>query len=336
LPFNADELRGQIILRNRTGGGFMFRILAIDGGGIKGTFAAAVLAEYEAALGRPLVDYFDLVVGTSTGGIICLGLAFGVSADAILDFYVRKGDAIFPKEARRTAGWIDWIFGAKYDSEPLREALVDVFGKKKFGETDRPLAITSFNAHTCRPVVFKTPWRSDQAAFNEISVVDVALATAAAPTYFKAHECDGSPMLDGGVWANCPALIGIVEAITSFDARLKEIEVLSIGTTSSRLIVSHTMKNGGLLAWAKPVSSLLMHANQIGVLSQAKKLCGERFHRIDADAAPGEFKLDECDGIKKLAAFGRTEARHTFQKIRKHFFQRQSRKRNGARPVPML
>lgn len=129
-----------------------YRVLALDGGGIKGTFSASVLADFEEAVGEPLVNYFDLIAGTSTGGIIALGLGLGLTANEIVNFYETHGPAIFA----RPRGTVGGLLGAKYDAEPLREALQDVFGDRLLGEANTRLVVPATNLDTGDVHVFKT------------------------------------------------------------------------------------------------------------------------------------------------------------------------------------
>src|SRR6267378_3052991 len=124
----------------------MRRILSIDGGGIKGVFPAAFLANIEQAVGRRTADYFDLIVGTSTGGIIALGLGLGLSADQILSLYQNRSEDIFPRP--NFAKKIAQLLYPKYDSEPLRNALQETFGDRRLGESNKRLVIPSFNLET--------------------------------------------------------------------------------------------------------------------------------------------------------------------------------------------
>ncbi|HTE91351.1 MAG TPA: patatin-like phospholipase family protein, partial [Terriglobales bacterium] len=129
-----------------------FRILSIDGGGIKGVFPAAFLASIEETLGgMPVSSFFDLIAGTSTGGIIALALGLGLRANEVLEFYIRYGPSIFP----RTSPW--WVLRpTKYDAEPLRTALGEIFGSRLLGASKYRLLIPSFNATTGRIHIFKT------------------------------------------------------------------------------------------------------------------------------------------------------------------------------------
>ena len=132
----------------------MRRILSIDGGGIKGVFPAAFLATIEQSVGGNIADYFDLIVGTSTGGIIALGLGMGLTAGEILRFYETHGPSIFGGNCflRGLRSW----FRAKYDRQPLESALIEVFGERRLGESRKRLVIPSLNSETGEVHVWKT------------------------------------------------------------------------------------------------------------------------------------------------------------------------------------
>src|SRR5215211_2196105 len=127
-------------------GRYVRKVLAIDGGGIRGVLPAALLATVEDSLGEPVVDYFDLVTGTSTGGIIALGLASGLSAHEILDFYLEHGPGVFcgPKLPRKLR---QWALG-KYDAGGLSGALDRVFGDRRLGESMTRVVIPAVNLET--------------------------------------------------------------------------------------------------------------------------------------------------------------------------------------------
>lgn len=125
-----------------------FRLLSLDGGGIKGAFAASVLATLEEDTGLSVVDHFDLITGTSTGGIIAIGLGLGLSASEILKFYVEKGGTIFPGTSliHRGNGLIRQFIKPKHSNEVLLATLMEVFGRRKLGESRCRLAIPTYDA----------------------------------------------------------------------------------------------------------------------------------------------------------------------------------------------
>src|SRR5438034_10409614 len=134
-----------------------FRILSLDGGGIKGTFTASVAASLERMTGKRLVDYFDLITGTSTGGIIALGLGLGLGAEEILRFYCERGPQIFPTTGlHRPLHGLRHVFFPKHSQDTLRKSLADVFGPRKLGESKCRLVIPSYDCNAGRIQVFKT------------------------------------------------------------------------------------------------------------------------------------------------------------------------------------
>ena len=192
----------------------------------------------------------------------------------------------------------------------LRQALEAVFGERRFGESTCRLVIPTYDAVGGRIYLFKTPHLPRFFGDKDVPAVEVAMATAAAPTYFAAHEISGhgGSYIDGGVWANCPALVGVVEAVHFPQAKPEDTAVLSIGTTSSPFFVSRRRRLGGVFSWNKGLVDLLMQAEMNAALAQVELLAG-LFHRIDTVTAADRFSLDDSSQVKDLVALGRGEAR---------------------------
>jgi len=290
-----------------------FRILALDGGGIKGAFTAAVLAAWESDTKKSIVDHFDLITGTSTGGILAVGLGIGLSAAEMLDFYKRRGPVIFPVTGfgRKLSRALRQLVQPKYSSDVLRKELLDAFGQKKFGESKVRLVIPTYDTLRGRIFIFKTDHDARFKYDLDILAADVALATAAAPTYFKAAmipQHQGQGYVDGGVWANCPALVGVVEAVSFLWKSLSDLDVLSIGTTYAPDSV-RDLAGAGVLQWGPRVVSLIMNAQGEAAYKQAMLLVGrERFLRVDCATRPGDYELDSSDEVNALAGLGRGKA----------------------------
>lgn len=292
----------------------MFRILALDGGGIKGTFTASVLSTLQEQSSVRVQDSFDLIVGTSTGGILALGLGLGFQPDKLLNFYVNNGPDIFPCTGRiaRARASIRQLFSSKLASEPLEKALDDVLGERLLGDAATPLVIPSYDAVAGRIYLFKTPHGLNSNADAGLKAADVGLATAAAPTYFrsaKSRNRKGARYVDGGVWANNPAMIGIVEAIAFHGCSIDEISLLSVGTTEETFNISqHT--NSGVGKWNVGLLSLLMEGQSEAASAQGSLLLKDRFHRINVNVREGEYAMDDgrLQKIEQLVQLGRGEA----------------------------
>src|SRR5437764_7146848 len=134
-----------------------FRILSIDGGGIMGAFAASALATFEQATGRRIVEHFDLIAGTSTGGIIAIGLAMGASAEEISRFYENEGATIFPGRVgvKKWVGRVADLFRPKFSNEALRETIMKVVGDRPLKEAKTRLVIPSYDVNVGKVYLFK-------------------------------------------------------------------------------------------------------------------------------------------------------------------------------------
>lgn len=295
-----------------------YRVLTLDGGGIKGAFAAAVLADFEETLGSPLVDYFDLIAGTSTGGIIALGLGLGLPSKQILDFYETRGPQIFVG----ARGLLGRVLGPKYDDRPLREALEEVFGDRLLGDAQTRLVIPSLNLETGQVYVFKTAHHERFERDYKERVVDVALATAAAPTYFRTHRLPaGTPLIDGGLWANNPMGAAAVEALGVLEWPRGSVKLLSIGCTESPLSIRERSGSGlGLRRWVPHLVDTFMNAQSSGSVGTATLLLGhENVHRISHSVTGNRYKLDGIEGIESLKGLGASVARHEYPNVKATF-----------------
>lgn len=288
----------------------MKKILALDGGGIKGVFPASFLAELEQDLERPIGEYFDLIVGTSTGGIIALGLGLGLSAKDVLGFYETRGPEIFAggKWTRK----LRQLGAAKYDPAPLEAALRDVFGNRLLGESQRRLVVPSLNLETGEVHVYKTSHHSRFVMDYKIPAVEVALATAAAPTYFPTYRSSaGLPLVDGGMWANNPVGPAVVEAIGVLQWTADELRVLSLGCTTEPLNAkAGRTRRLGLNYWATKLVDVFMAGQSSASLGTAQLLAGHKnVVRISPFVANRRFALDATKEIQALRGLGYSEAR---------------------------
>nr|WP_321452622.1 CBASS cGAMP-activated phospholipase [uncultured Carboxylicivirga sp.] len=226
----------------------IFKILTIDGGGIKGLYSSKIIEHFEENFDCQMSDYFDMICGTSTGGILALGLSLKLKASEISNLYEEKGISIFPSQNPKKALLKQLLGGGKYDDKNLRKALEDTFGDKKIEDCDNLLCIPSYSYTDARPWVFKKDHKEGKLTRdNKAYCVDVALATAAAPTYLPLAEIDyydSKQFVDGGIWANNPSMVGFIEAITYFVGEGKDYDSLKIMSISS--LTSSSGKKTGL------------------------------------------------------------------------------------------
>ena len=316
-----------------------FRILSLDGGGIKGTFSASFLAELEKMTGKRVADYFDLITGTSTGGIIAIALGLGIGTEAILGFYEEMGPSIFPSTGvrRRTRDFLRHFLQPKHSGEVLKNAVRSVLGDRKFGESRVRLVITSYDAIRGSLHLFKTCHHERFKQDYRLPAADVAMATAAAPTYFPAfHGESGLTHIDGGIWANCPTMVGVVEAVGVLGCKPDEVDILSIGTTSEPFFVSKRKRFGGIILWNKGIADLLMQAQVAGSLAQAKVITGRRPMRINESTQPGRFSMDDARQISDLKALGISSARHHEQEVSLRFLETPAERFTPCYPIRPL
>jgi patatin-like phospholipase/acyl hydrolase len=275
-----------------------FQVLALDGGGVRGIFTAALLAGIEADTGRPALDHFDLVVGTSTGGIIALGLGAGLAPREILDFYVAERESIFSGPPIWTG--VRRLFRAKYRPNGLEAALKRILGERLLGESRIPLVVPAYNLGENAVYLFKTAHHPRLKRDYRVPMWAVAMATSAAPTYFPAFRLpiDEVRLVDGGVWANNPAMVGVTEAVSMFGRGLDEIRVLSVGTTTGLRPRPSRLDNGGLVRWVRGtnVVEVLMAGQSAGAFAQVQHLIGpDNAYRLDPPAPPELARIDACD-----------------------------------------
>ncbi len=232
----------------------VFRVLCIDGGGMKGFYSALLLSVFEKHYSIKVSDCFDLICGTSTGGILTLGLSLGLPAHEVASFYKEKGQDIFPKLSKGKQ-----IFralkGPLYSGAVLRKNLEDILGDNKIKDAKTQICIPAINIQTNKPIVFKKDHNKKLSRDNDLLMVDVALATAAAPVYFQSHEISkiSDQLIDGGLCYNNPSLIGLTESLEYFleNDKKNQCAILSIGNISSNLVM-RKHKVGSIWNWMQP------------------------------------------------------------------------------------
>lgn len=311
------------LVRGRGSDGVTFRILALDGGGLKGAFTASALATWEKQTGLRIVDHFDLIAGTSTGGILAIGLGLGLSGQEMLDFYRRRGPVIFPvtRLRGRVHHTLRHVVVPKYSQAILLRELEAAFNRggnrPRLKDSRCRLVIPAYHAVGGTSHLFRTPHHPDLTADADTEAAHAALATAAAPTFFTAAKIANmvaeSSYFDGGVWANSPAMAAIVEATCFLRIPLERVDVLSVGTTEEPFTVRKQTR-AGVIGWLrkKRILDLLMNVQQESSLKLARQLVSDaRFLRVNRVTAPGSYRLDGPREIDELADLGNLAAQQT-------------------------
>ena len=280
-----------------------FRILSMDGGGIRGIFPAAILAylEQEHLHGKSIGNYFDLVAGTSTGGILALGLGAGLTASEMLQMYLEEGHRVFPTGGRGPVGRAKRLVSAQYDRRHLDELLSRRLGDKTLRESKYRLLIPSTEGRNGEVYVFKTPHHPGYTLDGDERMSAVAAATSAAPTYFTPFEQGGYTYLDGGIWANNPTMIALVEALSRFTTRREDIRILSIGCGQKPFQVTEGQaRNSGMVHW-RSVIEVAMHLQSVTAVNQAGLLIGrEHVTRLDRPDGNEPIDLDDWNKARDI------------------------------------
>lgn len=280
-----------------------FKILSLDGGGIRGIYTAELLRLCEKAFcgDRGVAQYFDMVTGTSTGGIIALGLGLGLPMEDIVGFYRDDGRLIFPPlPATRWRRWLRFLASVrktKLNHTELERAVKARFGEHLLGESSTRLVVPAFMMPKTEIAVFKTDHHKDFKRDHLTPMWQVARATSAAPTYLQGfeHEVSGTVFLDGGVWANNPVMVALVDALTDYNINFDQIEILSIGTGNAPFALKKVQIFSGLFAWREVIKAAMFLTTD-NATAQAKLLLGpENCVRFEPTKLDAEIEMDDYD-----------------------------------------
>lgn len=297
----------------------LFSVLTLDGGGARGYLTLKILEHVEAYLNAltgmalSLGARFDLICGTSTGGIIALALALGRPVSEISALYETHLPRIFGSAMRRF-GWIA-NFRPRYRSEALREAMQAFFGELTLGELRTDVCVTAVSLVNARPHLFHSDYVRNGGPYHEDRLIDLALATASAPSFFAAHSTEHlTDLVDGGLFASNPALLGVVEAFRfGCPSRrgiappqdlggtcLEQLAVLSVGTGEQCAMPfdPDRLRAGGRLAWGAHFHSVSNESQSQYVNLLAKGLLGAAYHRINPRL---DFPM-AMDDVRRLPA----------------------------------
>jgi len=272
------------------------RILSLDGGGVRGIFSATILKAIVEII--PEFDY-DVIVGTSTGGIIALSLAYGYSPLEVVDFYKELADKVFKKSFLRYYASGNGLFFSRYDNKTLAEILFDKVGYTRLSQLEKKVIITTFDL-VGRHYRGATQWNAK--FFNnfhpldgDVPIAQLALYTTAVPGLFPNRH----GFIDGGVIANNPAMCAVAKVVNE-GTPIEDIRLLSIGTGyNPRTLKEAKGKSWGLLRWAVPILPLIMDGSSEVVDYQCENILGEKMYRVQYPLLE-QVNADSVDEIPKL------------------------------------
>ncbi len=319
-----------------------FRVLSIDGGGIRGIIPSTILLHLEQEIkkqygtDKDISDYFDLMVGTSTGGILALTLCIAdengkqkYSAQELVDVYVKNGPKIFNKSIWRTLSSVAGLNEAIYDEKALEDVLFHYFEDQRLSHLRKPCLIPAYDIENRQPHFFRQS-SALECKHKDFYIKDVARATSAAPTYFEPANIKSAALInfsliDGGLYANNPSMCAFAEARNRHDVNsVEDISILSLGTGEEKQPYPyHKAKDWGATSWIKPVIDIMaggvsdtnhFQLQQLFASSQ----CSEQYLRIQ-EALPNDCssKLDDAhqDNIKALKLAGTALAKKKQQEL---------------------
>jgi uncharacterized protein len=271
------------------------RVLAIDGGGIRGLIPALVLAELERRAGRRVYELFDLIAGTSTGGILACALCAPnpLPAEEVAAIYEEEGPAIFDRSVWQRFRSAEGLLDEKYEAGALDRALERFLAGKRLADTVPELIVPTYDMSEPGPFFFKTRTARERPA-DDVPLTVVARATSAAPTYFEPLPVAARVLVDGGVFAVNPAMSAFAEVLRFHPSA--DVVLLSLGTgqrTRSRRFAD--VDDWGLVEWARPILDVVFDGISDAVDYQLRHvLGGERYWRLQVELTRASDDLDDA------------------------------------------
>ena len=295
-------------------------VLALDGGGIRGIIPARVVEALERRTGMPASRLFDIIAGTSTGGIIALALTKPgpggkprYSGTDLVELYRTQGPRIFQRTLYHALLTLGGLAGPKYPAGAIETVLKGYFGETRITEALTSVLVTSYDTAAANPYFFKSYRQASSSTIEGAQSPDdyfmwqAARSTSAAPTYFPPFplkpidpsSADKS-LLDGGVFANSPAMCALADAYKMFrDSELPYL-VVSIGTGDDELrFVYRDVKWRGLLRWAVPILKIVFDGVSDTVDYQAAEMA-DQYYRFQEEAIAEELDDASPDTIQRL------------------------------------
>jgi uncharacterized protein len=282
-----------------------FRVLSLTGGGYRGLFSSATLVHLADSAGRkgdPLHRCFDVIGGTSIGGLMACALAVGIVPRRVLDAIDSHGPRIF---AKRPLDSLSRLFiGPPYDSKRLATAIDECLGAhahRKLSSVDVGLVVPAVDWQ-CGQVKLFLSGAFGKAFASEATLREVCLATSAAPTYFKPSEVAGAEMLDGGLFANNPDTVILLEIARRWPGAIGRVNMLSIGTAGALAARKNGAAPKSKLGWAREMPFFMMDVQERTAAAQAARMLGKkRYLRVNHEPSRGSKAFDELDVANDVA-----------------------------------
>ena len=268
------------------------RVLSLAGGGFLGLYTAAVLEGLEARLGEPLGRRFDLIAGTSIGGLLALALAFEVPMARLVRLFVERGPEVFSSRGlpdgamSRLVDLSRSVLGPKYSGAPLREALQAELGDKRLADALHRVVVPAVDVELCQTKIFKTPHSPAREGDGDLPAVDIAMATCAAPAYFPCVRIGHRVYADGGLYAVAPDQVALHELEHFMGIHPGRVSMLSVGTATAHYRPAGGVReNTGAVGWLSDGRLVLtmISVQQQHVQAMLEDRLGERYLRLDAD-----------------------------------------------------
>jgi uncharacterized protein len=280
-----------------------FRILSIDGGGIRGVFPAHILSCISERLGIKVVEHFDMIAGTSTGSIIAAAIACKIEPKEVVSLYKKNCSDIF---ASINSWWpekIRLVFHSRYNNKRLQEILKDKFGEVKLGDIRIPLIIPATDIGCGGVHVFKSNYSKDFIRDPQVLLRDAVLASCSAPLFFDPTNVNEYLLADGGLWANNPSLAATIDARRRLNIKLADIRILSLGTGHAKTYYGvNTNKEWGLIrGWkGSDLIDLIMSLQAQSIHNYLQLLLHEdQLLRLDFES-DRPLPMDDCLSVNDL------------------------------------
>jgi uncharacterized protein len=286
------------------------KLLCIDGGGIRGIFAIAILQALEEEYKQPIGDLFDVIAGTSTGAIIAASVSLNKNMKEIHESYKTYGEKIFVRQAK--VG----LFKSVYSDRYLRTLLKKAFGEVTLKEIQKPLLIPAVDLTHGKPYIHRSNYDHKESDDLSIKLWDAVLSSCSAPVYFPPNNVESKFLsIDGGLWANNPSLVSLTEALHFFKKSLADIKIMSLGTGLQK--IDFTIENDkywGIKHWlpfqfpsmkvTPKLLDLALNLSSESISYHCQLLLKDQYLRINEELGE-EVPFDEVKYMDELSELGK-------------------------------